>query len=47
MDTIREEVGNDRFQNGHFELAARLFDELIREDDFTEFLTLKAQQYID
>ena len=46
MDAIRAEVGEDRFQNGQFKLAARLFDELAREDDFTEFLTLKAQDYL-
>jgi malate synthase len=46
MDTIRAEVGDERFQNGQFELAARLFDELARETDFTEFLTLKAQDYL-
>lgn len=47
MDAIRAEVGEQRFANGHYELAGRLFDEMIRGSAFTEFLTLPAYQYID
>ena len=46
MDAIRGEVGAARFENGHFQLAMRLFDEMIREADFTEFLTLPAYRYL-
>ncbi len=46
MDTIRAEVGADRFANGHFQLAMQLFDEMIRDDDFVEFLTLPAYRHI-
>ena len=47
MDAIQREVGDDRFENGHYQLAAKLFDELVREPEFTEFLTLKAQEHIN
>ncbi len=46
MDAIREEVGSDRFDSGKFQLAAQLFDEMIRSDEFTDFLTLPAYEYI-
>ena len=46
MDAIRGEVGDERFESGHFQRAMRLFDEMIRADDFSEFLTLPAYQYL-
>jgi malate synthase len=47
MDAIREEVGNEAFSTGRFPDAAKLFDEMIRKDEFTEFLTLPAYELID
>lgn len=47
MDAIREEVGKEAFTTGRFPEAAKLFDEMIRKDEFTEFLTLPAYQLID
>ena len=46
MDAIRGEVGDERFESGHFQRAMQLFDEMIRADDFSEFLTLPAYQYL-
>ncbi len=46
MDAIRSEVGDERFERGHFQRAMQLFDEMIRNDDFSEFLTLPAYQYL-
>ena len=46
MDAIRSEVGDARFKSGHFQRAMQLFDEMIRADDFSEFLTLPAYQYL-
>ena len=46
MDAIREEVGDDYFNKGKFQLAMQLFDTMIREDDFVDFLTLPAYQYV-
>jgi malate synthase len=42
MDEIKQEVGEDRFNGGKFQRAAQLFDEMIRNKDFVEFLTLPA-----
>ncbi len=47
MDAIRAEVGAKRFDGGHYTLAGRLFDEMIRKDEFTEFLTLPAYEYLE
>ncbi|MBK8022036.1 MAG: malate synthase A [Chloroflexi bacterium] len=44
LESIREEIGAERFENGNFALAARLFDEMIRKNEFTDFLTLPAYQ---
>jgi malate synthase len=46
MDAIREEVGAERFESGKFQLAAQLFDEMIRGDEFIDFLTLPAYEHI-
>ena len=46
MDAIRGEVGVERFDSGHFQLAMQLFDEMIRAEDFSEFLTLPAYRYL-
>ncbi len=46
MDAIRGEVGAERFDSGHFQLAMQLFDEMIRAEDFSEFLTLPAYRYL-
>src|SRR5215470_17042921 len=42
MDAIRAEIGDQRFNSGHYTRAAQLFDEMIRKAEFTEFLTLPA-----
>ncbi|MCY3915840.1 MAG: malate synthase A [Chloroflexi bacterium] len=46
MDAIRSEVGDARFESGHFQRAMQLFDAMIRADEFSEFLTLPAYQYL-
>ncbi len=46
MDAIRAEVGDERFQSGKFQLAMELFDKMIREDTFEDFLTLPAYQHL-
>ena len=46
MDAIRGEVGDERFNGGNFQLAMQLFDQMIRADDFAEFLTLPAIQHL-
>ena len=46
MDAIRGEIGDARFESGHFQRAMQLFDEMIRAHEFSEFLTLPAYQYL-
>ena len=46
MDAIRSEVGKERFNSGNFQLAMELFNQMIRAEDFTEFLTLPAYQHL-
>lgn len=43
---IRELVGKDSFTTGKFDLAIALFDQLVLGDDYEEFLTLNAYQYL-
>jgi len=44
---IKETVGEERFTQGNFEKAARLFDEIIASQELEEFLTLKAYEYLE
>lgn len=46
LEKIREYVGEKRYNSGKFELATQLFDELVFDDNFEEFLTLKAYPFI-
>ena len=46
LEKIKEYVGEERFKNGKFELATELFDDLILNDNFKEFLTLEAYRFI-
>ncbi len=47
MQRIRTEVGATRFEQGKFDLAAKLFQEIIEEDQLEDFLTLIAYPYLD
>jgi malate synthase len=47
MRRIEGEVGGERFCRGKFELAARLFQEIIEQPELEEFLTLRAYPYLD
>jgi len=44
---IEGELGADRFGNGKFPEAARLFDDLVSSDELAEFLTLGAYELLD
>ncbi|EAY23950.1 malate synthase A [Microscilla marina ATCC 23134] len=46
LDKIKAYVGEERYQKGQFELAIKLFDELVTNDQFEEFLTLEAYKHI-
>jgi malate synthase len=47
MERIGQEVGHERFRGGKFELAAKLFQEIIEQDELDEFLTLRAYPHLD
>ena len=46
LDKIQQEVGIDNFHNGKFDKASTLFKDMILKDEFDEFLTLPAYNYI-
>ena len=46
LNEIKISVGETRFYKGAYYLAAEIFDSLVREKDFTEFLTLRAYEFI-
>ncbi|MGR9048901.1 malate synthase A [Halobacillus faecis] len=46
MEAIRWEVGESAFEKGSYMEVAQLFDQLIRNDEFAEFLTLEAYNHL-
>ncbi len=47
MDSVREAIGDERFQGGNFREAARLLDEITKQNEFVTFLTLGAYRELD
>ncbi len=47
MQQLRKTMGEERYAAGKFDLAARLFDEIIANDQLEEFLTLRAYAHLD
>lgn len=47
LDKISAYVGQQAYENGRFAEAVELFDRLVREEDYIEFLTLPAYELID
>ncbi|MEP2771115.1 MAG: malate synthase A [Fulvivirga sp.] len=47
IEKIKSLIGEDRFTNGRFDEAIALFDDLVKSDTFTEFLTQPAYKLID
>jgi len=47
LDRIHAEVGHGRLLNGVFPTAARLFEQMTKQDEFDEFLTLPAYDLLD
>lgn len=46
LDKIRTYVGEAAYQNGQFDRAVELFNALVLRDDFVEFLTLPAYEWV-
>jgi malate synthase len=47
IDRIHSEVGTARLLNGLFPTAVRLFEQMTKQDQFDEFLTLPAYELLD
>jgi malate synthase len=47
MNHIQNEVGIDQFHHIHYQSAGRLFEEIIANPEFEEFLTLKAYERLE
>jgi malate synthase len=43
---LKEMLGESRYNSGKFDLAAKLYEQMMTSDQFDEFLTLKAYQYV-
>src|SRR4051812_24156886 len=44
LEKIKQDIGVDAYQKGRFSEAVQLFDELILQDDFVDFLTLPGYE---
>ncbi len=44
---LKEKVGEAFFETHNYELAAKLFEEISLKDEFSDFLTLTAYEYLD
>jgi len=47
LEKIKAAVGTERYTSGHYQLASELFDRITTADQFVEFLTLPAYEYLD
>ena len=47
LGIIKSEIGEDRYNAGRFKDASTLFSEMIKKEEFDEFLTLPAYNYLN
>lgn len=47
LEKLRERLGPTRFDSGKFDLAARLFEDMMTREDFVDFMTLAAYEYLE
>jgi len=47
LEKIKQEFGEEAYQKGRFDEAAKLFDELVRNDEFVDFLTLPGYERLN
>jgi malate synthase len=47
LEKIKQEFGEKAYQKGRFDEAAKLFDELVRNDEFVDFLTLPGYERLN
>ena len=43
---MREMLGEQQYASGKYEEAAKMFEQLTLDDDFADFLTLPAYEYV-
>jgi malate synthase len=46
LNKLKDRIGEKAFESGKYELAAKMFKEMTASDEFPEFLTVPAYQYI-
>jgi malate synthase len=46
LEKIKQEIGEQAYEDGRFTEAVELFDQLILNDEFTEFLTLPGYEIL-
>jgi malate synthase len=46
LEKIKQEIGAENFANGRFDEAVELFDKLILQDEFADFLTLPGYEIL-
>ncbi|MBW2523952.1 MAG: malate synthase A [Deltaproteobacteria bacterium] len=47
LASLKAELGEERFRQGRYELAAKLMKDIVLEEEFTEFLTLVGYEEIN
>lgn len=47
LGRMRERLGKERFEAGRFDIASRIFQDLVTRRQFVEFMTLVAYDYLD
>jgi malate synthase len=47
MQKIRNQVGDAAFNQGHYRKAAQILGNITEQEEFVQFLTTEAYQYID
>ena len=46
METIKNEVGDERFNAGRFDEAAKIMDRFTTSEELVDFLTVPAYDYL-
>ena len=46
MEKLRAQLGDEQYRKRRFATAAEILDSIITSDQFIEFLTLPAYQYL-
>ncbi|MCM3625383.1 malate synthase A [Brevibacillus borstelensis] len=47
LQTLKQQIGQERYETGKYKLAGELFLQLVTADEFSEFLTVPGYAYLD